>query len=125
MAASGYAAVTLPSLHVDAHMQRDEFMLRAAIELAPGQVLGVVGPNGAGKTTLLRAIAGLTPVTGGVITLGDDILDDAGSDTFVRPEQRPVSFVFQDYRLFPHLSVADNVAFPLRSRGVKRAVART
>jgi molybdate transport system ATP-binding protein len=126
MVATGHAALTpSPTLHVDAEARRDRFMLRATLDLPPGQVLGVVGPNAAGKTTLLRVIAGLTPVSTGSIRLGDEVLDDAGSDTFVPVEQRRVSFVFQDYRLFPHLSVADNVAFPLRNQGVKRAQART
>jgi molybdate transport system ATP-binding protein len=111
-------------LHLDAAVQLDEFTLQGTLDIAPGQVLGVVGPNGAGKTTLLRTIAGLTPVSRGTLRLGDDVLDDATTDTFVPVEQRPVSVVFQDYRLFPHLTVTDNVAFPLRSRGAKRAAAR-
>ena len=113
------------TLHLDVAIQLDEFTLQGTLDIAPGQVLGVVGPNGAGKTTLLRTIAGLTPVSRGTVRLGDDVLDDATTDTFVPVEQRPVSVVFQDYRLFPHLTVTDNVAFPLRSRGAKRAAARS
>ncbi len=113
------------TLHLDAVTQLDEFTLQVTLDIAPGQVLGVLGPNGAGKTTLLRTIAGLTPVTRGTIRLADDILDEAATDTFVPVEQRPVSVVFQDYRLFPHLTVTDNVAFPIRSRGAKRAAARS
>ena len=114
----------LPSLHVDAEVRRDDFTLRAALDLPPGQVLGVVGPNGAGKTTLLRVIAGLTPVTSGSVKLDDEVLDDGDTGMFVAAERRRVSFVFQDYRLFPHMSIADNVAFPLRSRGMAKARAR-
>ena len=77
----------------------------------------MLGPNGAGKTTLLRALAGLTAVSDGSIRLGDLVLDDAATGTFVPAEQRPVGLVFQNYRLFPHLSVRDNVAFSARSRG--------
>jgi molybdate transport system ATP-binding protein len=117
--------VTPSALHVAATARRGDFTLTLDLDVAPGDVVGVVGPNGSGKTTLLRVIAGLTPVSGGCVRLGSDVLDDADTDGFVPAEQRPVSFVFQDYRLFPHLSVVDNVAFGLRSRGVKRAASRT
>src|SRR5205085_6674534 len=69
--------------------------------------------------------AGLTPVSNGVIRLGDERLDDTSDDAFVPVEKRPISFVFQDYRLFPHLSVADNVAFALRNQRRKRGAARS
>ena len=78
-------------------------------------MLGVLGPNGAGKSTLLRALAGLLPLTAGSIRLGKTLLDDASNDIWVPAEQRPVGIVFQDYRLFPHLDVRDNVAFALSS----------
>ena len=80
----------------------------------------MLGPNGAGKSTLLSAVAGLTPVSAGRIQLDGRSLDDADSGTFVEAAQRPVGFVFQDYRLFPHLSVLDNVAFSPRARGLGR-----
>jgi molybdate transport system ATP-binding protein len=92
--------------------------------VAPGEVLGVLGPNGAGKTTLLRALAGLEPLATGSIRLGDLCLDDAATGRFVPPEHRPVGLVFQDYRLFPHLDVRDNVAFAPRSRGAGRRRSR-
>ena len=104
-------------LEVDVVVRRGAFQLDVAISVAPGEVLGVLGPNGAGKTTLLRALAGLAAATEGSIRLGDAVLDDAATGTFVPAEQRPVGLVFQNYRLFPHLSVRDNVAFAARSRG--------
>ncbi len=64
----------------------------------------MLGPNGAGKSTLLSAIAGLTPVSAGKILLDGQVVDDAKSGTFLEAAQRPVGFVFQDYRLF-HTSV--------------------
>ena len=75
----------------------------------------LVGPSGAGKTTLLRAIAGLEPLAGGTIRLGER---DLGG---VPPHRRRIAVVFQGPRLLPHLSVADNVALPLRAAGVGRA----
>jgi molybdate transport system ATP-binding protein len=111
-------------LYVDIAVRRGVFRLDVAITVAPGEVLGVLGPNGAGKTTLLRALAGLVAVTEGSIRLGDTVLDDVSTDTFVPAEHRPVGLVFQDYRLFPHLSVRDNVAFAARSRGAGRSDAR-
>lgn len=111
-------------LVVDAEVRRGEFRLRVAFEARPGEVLAVLGPNGSGKSTLLRALAGLTPISAGQISLAGAVLDDAGSGAFVEPEHRSVGVVFQDYRLFGHLSVLDNVAFAARSRGAGRVVAR-
>jgi len=116
--------VTTEGLVVDAEVTRGGFTLRAALTAAPGEVLAVLGPNGAGKTTLLGAVAGLAPVSTGRIVLGDAALDDADSGVFVEAANRPVGFVFQDYRLFPHLSVRDNVAFSPRARGLGRGASR-
>ncbi|MCU1659107.1 MAG: transporter ATP-binding protein [Pseudonocardiales bacterium] len=111
------------ALHVCATVERGAFRLDADVGAEPGEVVGVLGPNGAGKSTLLRAIAGLTPVTTGRIVLGEDVLDDADRGIFRRPEQRPVGVVFQNYRLFPHLTVRANVAFAARCRGMRRGPA--
>ena len=70
-------------LTVDAEVRRGDFVLSAGFAAAPGQVVGVLGPNGAGKSTLLSAVAGLTPVSAGRITLAGQVLDDAGSGAFV------------------------------------------
>ncbi len=89
-----------------------------------GRSPGVLGPNGAGKTTLLRALPGLTAVAEGSIRLGTTVLDDAATGTFVPAERRPVGLVFQNYRLFPHLGVRDNVAFSSRVGAVPAAATR-
>ena len=100
------------------------FQLDITIAARPGEVLALLGPNGAGKTTALRALAGLTPLTSGRLTLDGHTLEEPAARLRVPPEERPVGVVFQDYLLFPHLSALDNVAFGLRTRGVRRAAAR-
>jgi len=111
-------------LEVDAVVRRGGFHLDVRFAVAPGEVLGVLGPNGAGKSTLLRALAGLTELSEGRLTLGGAALDDVAAGVFVSPERRPVGLLFQNYRLFPHLSVRDNVAFGPRRQGAGRAAAR-
>ncbi len=112
-------------LVVDAEVRRGSFLLAVSLTAAPGQVLGLLGPNGAGKSTLLSAVAGLTPVSAGRITLAGQVMDDADAGVFVEASGRPVGFVFQNYRLFPHLNVADNVAFSPRARGMGKRAARS
>ena len=92
--------------------------------IAEGEVVALLGPNGAGKTTLLRAIAGLVTFTAGHVRLDGQVLEDVATRVYVPTERRPIGFVFQDYLLFPHLTVLENVAFGLRSRGTGRRVAR-
>jgi molybdate transport system ATP-binding protein len=104
-------------------VRRDRFSLDINLDLPTGQVLALLGPNGAGKSTALRALAGLVPLTSGRIALDGHILDDAAGGRFVRPESRRIGMVFQDYLLFPHLSVQDNVAFGLRAKNVSRRAA--
>lgn len=88
------------------------------LTVSPGRLTVVVGPSGAGKTTLLRALAGLAPVTAGSIVLG-------GRDLARIPShRRGLAVVFQEPRLFPNISVGDNVAFPLRMAGVDRRARR-
>ena len=109
------------SAHVVA--QRGALDLDVAIEVADGEVLAVLGPNGAGKSTLLRVLAGLLPPDGGSVVLdGDTVWDD--DEAHLPAHRRALGMVFQDHLLFPHLTVTDNVAFGLRTRGAGKAAAR-
>ncbi|MDQ7819011.1 MAG: ABC transporter ATP-binding protein [Armatimonadota bacterium] len=89
-----------------------------SLEVAPGEFVSLLGPSGCGKTTTLRLIAGLERPTAGAIRIGEE--DVTGVPSY----RRNIGLVFQNYALFPHLSVFDNVAFGLRYRGVTGAEAR-
>lgn len=86
--------------------------------MAPGEVVAVVGPSGSGKTSLLRLVCGLARPSSGSVEIGGQ------PQAAVPPERRPVAMVFQGYALFPHLDVADNIAFGLRVRRVGRQTRR-
>ena len=89
------------------------------VALPAGQTLALLGPSGCGKTTLLRLVAGLLAPTTGDISINGQMV--AGPGVFVPPEKRQLGMVFQDYALWPHLTVAGNVAFPLEMAGIGRA----
>jgi molybdate transport system ATP-binding protein len=111
------------SLSAHVVVQRGSLPLDVEIEVADGEVLAVLGPNGAGKSTLLRVLAGLLPPDSGSVVLDRTTVwdDDAAH---APAHRRALGMVFQDHLLFPHLSVTDNVAFGLRTRGVRKADAR-
>ena len=105
-------------MHVTRRLR--DAVLSVEMTARPG-VTTVVGPSGAGKSTLLRLIAGLLRPDTGTIVLGDTLFDDAARGYHLPPGRRGISVVFQEYALFPHLSVAENVAYGLRARGTRRA----
>ena len=96
-----------------------------ALAAARGEILGLVGPSGCGKTTTPRLIAGFEAPDDGEVLIGGRTMASAGGHEFVPPEARGVGIVLQDYALFPHLSVANNVAFGLAERSVDARRART
>eukprot|EP00913_Durusdinium_trenchii_P021250 g19963.t1 len=93
-----------------------------SLQVEAGSFLALLGPSGCGKTTVLRMIAGFEQPSGGTIQLGGRLLADAAS--MVPPEQRNMAMVFQSYALWPHMSVAENVAYPLKVRGVGMEIRR-
>jgi ABC-type sugar transport system ATPase subunit len=90
-----------------------------SLEIADGEFTVLVGPSGCGKTTLLRMIAGLEEITGGIIRIGDRVVND------LTPRDRDIAMVFQNYALYPHMTVARNMGFALRRAGVPAAEIRT
>ncbi|PID66681.1 MAG: hypothetical protein CR975_01695 [Gammaproteobacteria bacterium] len=97
--------------HLDIAYDQQVVIKQCHFTLPRGRILSLLGPSGCGKSTLLKAIAGLLPIQSGTITLGDKVISAANRQ--IPPEQRSVGMIFQDYALFPHLTVADNVAFGL------------
>jgi molybdate transport system ATP-binding protein len=100
-------------LRVDIAKQLGDFVLEASFS-SEGRVTGLFGASGAGKTSLVNMIAGLLRPDRGVIALDDEILDDTEKDVHVPPHRRRIGYVFQDARLFPHMNVAQNLAYGRR-----------
>lgn len=84
-----------------------------SLEVEQGQIVCLLGASGCGKTTLLKAVAGLLPLSSGQMSLNSLIIDDG--ENWLPPEQRNIGMIFQDYALFPHLTVAENIAFGLKN----------
>lgn len=99
---------------------RGELVLRgASIDIQPGEFVCFLGPSGCGKTTLLRAIAGLDHPDSGRISIGESLVYDSDARTAVPPQRRGLGFVPQNYALWPHLSIRQNIEFPLRRRRIR------
>lgn len=96
----------------------------ASFSVRRGQLLTLLGPSGCGKTTMLRCLAGIEVPDSGTVRLGDRLMTSIDRRVHLRPEKRDVGMVFQSYALWPHMSVFENVAFPLRMRGNKTAAIR-
>lgn len=110
--------MTAPLLTLDAvelaylqGQRRKVIIDHLSFTLAPGEIASLLGPSGCGKTTALRAIAGFEPIYQGRIVLNGHTLSVAGKS--VPPEKRQIGMMFQDYALFPHLTIAQNIAFGL------------
>ena len=111
-------------LSADLGVRRGGFILELRLHIGAGEVVALLGPNGSGKSTALRALAGLLRITSGQITVAGRVVADSTSGVHRAPHERRIGVVFQDYLLFPHLSVLDNVAFGPLVSGVDRPEAR-
>src|SRR6476660_2868961 len=89
------------------------FVDAVTIEVAEREFLELLGLSGAGKTTLLRCVAGLERPDGGEIAIGNSLVSSAARNFFLGPEERGLGMVFQSYAVWPHMTVYQNVAFPL------------
>jgi len=101
-----------------------EVLRDVSLEVPRGECVALLGPSGCGKTTLLNVIAGLLPADSGTVRVEGETIDDPIRGLRTPMRQRRFSMVFQDFSLWPHMSVAENVAFGLRMRGVDRAERR-
>ena len=112
------------SLVLDGVISRAGFSQNVSLTVEAGETVGIVGRNGAGKSTLLHTVAGLCPLESGSLSFDGAVWDSPGQGIFVVPERRGCAVVFQDLRLFPHMTCLDNVAFSLRCSGLHRDEAR-
>ncbi|MGH2775206.1 MAG: sulfate/molybdate ABC transporter ATP-binding protein [Actinomycetota bacterium] len=113
------------SLEAELRLTRGTLELDAAIEARAGETVALVGRNGAGKTTLLLALAGLVELERGRVMLDDEVLDDSSAGVHVPTEKRRVGLLFQDYLLFQHMSIVENVAFGLTVKDMSKREARS
>ncbi len=120
----GTAGATIAGLlafeTVSRRFKTTDAVSNVSFELQPGEIACLLGPSGCGKTTLLRVAAGIDrPTSGRVLLDGEEV---AGPNRFLAPEKRNIGLMFQDFALFPHLSIIDNVAFGLRDLGRAEAL---
>ena len=95
--------------------QQEAVIKDVTVSIMPGEFFVMVGPSGSGKSTLLRMIAGLEPITGGDLIIDGERMND------LPPKARHLSMVFQNYALYPNMTVADNITFGLKARKVDSA----
>jgi multiple sugar transport system ATP-binding protein len=100
----------LNKMYDDVHAVKD-----VNLEIRDNEFMVLVGPSGCGKTTTLRMVAGLESITSGQVLIGDVVVND------LAPMDRDIAMVFQNYALYPHMSVYDNMAFGLKMRRIGRA----
>src|SRR3981081_3110209 len=106
------AAVTLSAVRKS--FGSTEVVHGVDVSIADGEFCVLVGPSGGGKSTLLRMVAGLEEITGGEIRIGERVVNN------VPPKERDIAMVFQNYALYPHMTVADNMSFSMRLRGAPK-----
>ncbi len=98
---------------------------KLSLQVERGENLAIVGPSSCGKTTLMRALCGFIKISEGEITLQDTVVSNAAKRVLVPPEKRDIGVVFQDYAVWPHLTVIENIMYPLKKRRVPKEEMRT
>ncbi len=114
------ASVVVKDLFVAYHRGRTVAVDHVSFTVDDGEFCVLLGPSGCGKTTILQCIAGLIRPTHGEILIGDKLVTSTAHNIFVRPQERNVAMVFQEYALYPNLTVRENLAFPLECQGLDR-----
>ncbi|MDM7859960.1 ABC transporter ATP-binding protein [Alteromonas sp. ASW11-36] len=114
--------LTVRDLAISYATRNDKVLQNVTFHLEPGQIGCILGPSGCGKTTLLRAIAGFIQPLAGEIELDGKVV--SSSNAMLPPNQRNIGMVFQDFALFPHMTVAENIAFGLRAMNHSESAAR-
>ncbi len=115
---SAHQARPVKAEHIEKTFDESPVLRDVSLTIGAGEIYSLLGPSGCGKTTLLRILAGLESPDQGKVTIGDQVV--AGPGQFVVPEKRGVGLVFQDWALFPHMSVAKNVGYGLHGEGAQR-----
>ncbi|TKJ21553.1 MAG: glycerol-3-phosphate ABC transporter ATP-binding protein, partial [Promethearchaeota archaeon Loki_b32] len=96
-------------------------LMDVSLEIKEGEFFILLGPSGCGKTTTLMCIAGLIKPNKGEVRLGGTVLSSSESGEFTRPQNRDAAMVFQDYAIYPHMTVYKNIAFPLKIRRMEKS----
>lgn len=91
-----------------------------SLDIADGEFISILGPSGCGKTTMLRMIAGFEQASAGEIYIGDRLVSSSKQNVFVPPENRDIGMVFQSYAVWPHMTVAENVGYPLKIKRIAK-----
>ena len=116
----------MASVHIDAitvDYGKNRVIDNLSLDVQNGESLAIVGPSSCGKTTLMRALCGFVKITTGTIAIDDKIVSNAAAKQFVAPEKRHVGVVFQDYAVWPHLTVLENIVYPLKKQRVPKGEA--
>jgi iron(III) transport system ATP-binding protein len=114
-------AVGVRTAGIDKRFGEVDVLHDVDLAVEPGEIVALLGPSGCGKTTLLRIIAGLERPDAGTVTIGDRVVTGTRSGAWVPPERRRVGMVFQDWALFPHMTVERNVGYGIPKRDADRA----
>ena len=117
-------STSAPAVRVQGITKRYDKILavdNVTFDVEQGELLTLLGPSGCGKTTTMRSIAGLEKIQGGEIYLGERLVSSVSREVHITPEKRDVGMVFQSYAIWPHMTVFENVAYPLRYRKVEKS----